>query len=67
MYRIDKPAESAYKALVRQLPEVTSLFVVPYRSAPDYEKRIAGGARADEVLNGHAIAGPNRGLLFGMP
>lgn len=50
MYRLDKSAESAYQALVRQLPQVTSLFVVPYRSAPDYENRIVGSARADEIM-----------------
>lgn len=51
MYPIDKPAESAYRALVRQLPQVTSLFVVPYRSAPDYERRIIGSSRVDEILH----------------
>ena len=50
MYRLYKPAESAYQALVRQLPQVTSLFVTPYRNAPDYENRMKGSVRADEIL-----------------
>ncbi len=64
MYRINKPAESAYQALVRQLPQVTSLFVVPYRSAPDYENRITGSARADEVLQRSRNRRAEQGIPF---
>lgn len=50
MYKIKKPAEIAYQAIVRQLPEISSLFVAPYRIPPKYEDRVLGQAGDKQLL-----------------
>ena len=50
MYQIKKSAESMYQALVRQLPEVQSLFVTQYKIPPKYEDRVTMGTQTKQLL-----------------
>jgi hypothetical protein len=63
LYRIVKSAESAYRALVRQLPEIESLFVAAYKVPPRYEDRI----RDMQVPNELLARARNRRNELGMP
>jgi len=64
MYRIDKSAEAAYQALVRLLPQITSIFVTPYQFAPDYETRLKGSTRAKKILQRARYRRNKYGLPF---
>ena len=50
MYRVDKSAEAAYRALVRQLPQLRSTFVTPYQLAPDYKSRLKEAPETERIF-----------------
>ena len=64
MYKVDKSAEAAYKALVRQLPQIKSLFVMPYRLAPDYMSRLKESPGAERIFEQARSLRAKHGIPF---